>query len=133
MSKETNLTSLKVYGNDDPAGSVYKVSEGDEGTNGGVFMCFQTYDGPTNSTYLVDTKGSPVSVSQLVDARVQGMWIGFSFGFTSDQMFLSRLSDSDRQGYSATFASVYLLNGQPSMMVKVFTAESRDGQLKLQV
>lgn len=34
MSKETNLTSLKVYGNDDPAGSVYKVSGG--GASSGV-------------------------------------------------------------------------------------------------
>ena len=73
MSKETNLTSLKVYGNDDPAGSVYKVSGG-----GSDKMALRiVVDGPDSNghavKYLTYLDGSSVTWEEIYDVMLRGI------------------------------------------------------------
>ena len=69
-----DLTSLKVYGNDDPAGSVYKVSGGSGGGNLILTTATETVEGE-EITYLTHTDGSIVTWQEIYDALASGVGV----------------------------------------------------------
>ena len=81
---DKNLTSLKVYSNDDPAGSTYKVSGG--GTGGGL-MLKVLYTDPSdensldenstddNSGYLAHMDGSDATWQEIYNAVMAGVYV----------------------------------------------------------
>ena len=152
MSKETNLTSLKVYGNDDPAGSVYKVSGGAGGDYLALYVAEEETDNGANETiqYLTHKDGSIATWREIHDAMLQERrtFIVQLEGASPLQPKLMSLSPSSEAQesddlYSIRHAEVVvyynILGDQPSFVVALpnfpsgvgFTASTADERLEI--
>jgi len=70
-----DLTSLKVYGNDDPAGSTYKVGGGGAGGGNLILTSATETDEGEEIRYLTHTDGSIVTWQEIYDALASGVYV----------------------------------------------------------
>ena len=142
MSKETNLTSLKVYGNDDPAGSTYKVGGGADD----LVLYMHMDSAPTDNQplfSLVTASGESVTYQDLQNAITQGRQV--CLVYTTDEPvggrsaeYIDRLSilainKIPSVPFMAVFSGVRILSfvdPDPTMTITPFGAKEETEPLR---